>query len=402
MTVSNRRRQSTLFCARLSALEQGLAAPTPEAAKGLTNARAASPVPSPPPSSTPFPMTRLLNPSHDSERDIRLPRTLEVLSMRRQLKGMQRELQAQGWGDGGDLYNGVRHLVEAIECLEGGMEDDFVPQHAQLELVSPRSFFTGCLFNVKNRSAPRAAQLAFLLDFGSSDGPRYIGPELRQDDGLVFMALLNLCRDYRVGKQASFDVAAMTMALGGRYNGQKRTRLKRTIQRLQRATIEFPGFTVQLVQRFEHPKSGEWSVALDRHIVEVFRDEQTVWLDLSLRLHFPEGLTSWLYCYVRSQTKLIPWRIVDLQERCGSDGNHKTFREMLGKSLRHLANVGVIDSGWSLDGQLVRWRKPPLSEPALNREKSAERGSQMQMLLLSSDEADAPVRDPNSLRSSPV
>ena len=322
--------------------------------------------------------------------------------MRRQLEGMQRELQVQTWADGGDLFNGVRHLVEVIECLEVGMQADFVPQHAQLELVSPRYFFTGCLFNVKNRSAPRAAQLEFSLDRGSPDGPRYMGPELRQDDGLVFMALLNLCRDYRVGKQACFDVSAMTMALGGRYNGQKRTRLKRIIQRLQRATIEFPGFTVQLVQRFEHPKFGDWSVALDRHIVELFRVQQTVWLDLSLRLHFPEGLTTWLYCYVRSQTKLIPWRIVDLRERCGSDGNLKTFREMLGKSLRHLANVGVIDSGWSLDGQLVRWRKPPLSEPALNREKSAERRSNVQMLFLPSDEADASAYDPNCLRSSPV
>lgn len=322
--------------------------------------------------------------------------------MRRQLEGMQGELQVHTWADGGDLFNGVRHLLEVIECLEVGMQADFVPQHAQLELVSPRCFFTSCLFNVKNRSAPRAAQLEFLLDRGSPDGPRYIGPELRQDDGLVFMALLNLCRDYRVGKQACFDVSAMTMALGGRYNGQKRTRLKRIIQRLQRATIEFPGFTVQLVQRFEHPKFGDWSVALDRHIVELFRIQQTVWLDLSLRLHFPEGLTTWLYCYVRSQTKLIPWRIEDLRERCGSDGNHKTFREMLGKSLQQLALVSVIDNGWSLDGQLVRWRKPPMSGPAFNREKSAEPASQVQRSLLSNDEADAPVRDPKYLCSSPV
>ena len=137
MTASSRRRQSTLSYARLSALEQGLALPPPEAAKSATKARATSPAPSAPQSSAPFPTTRLLNPSHDSERDLRLPRTLEVLSMRRQLEGMQRELQVQTWVDGGDLFNGVRHLVEVIECLEVGMQADFVPQHAQLELVSP-------------------------------------------------------------------------------------------------------------------------------------------------------------------------------------------------------------------------------------------------------------------------
>jgi hypothetical protein len=176
------------------------------------------------------------------------------------------------------------------------------------------------------------------------------------------MALLNLCRDYRVGKQACFDVGAMVEALGGAYNGQKRTRLKESIQRLQRATVEFPGFTVQLVQRFEHPTFGDWSVSLDRDIVELFRDQREAWLDLPVRLQLSEGLTSWLYGYICCQTKLIPWLIGDLRERCGSDSDPENFREMLVKSLKQLALEGIIDSGWFLKGKMVHWRKPPSPE----------------------------------------
>lgn len=325
--------------------------------------------------------------------------------MRRQLEGLQSELKTQGRVAWGELCNGVRHLSEVVELLEEGMAADFVPQHSQLQLISPPNFFTSRLFHARSRTLPRALNLEFPLDSKSPDGVRYVGPELRQGDGLIFMALLNLCRDYRVGKQASFDVAAMTVALWGAYNGQQRKRLKLGIQRLQRATIEFPGFTVQLVQRFEHTKFGDWSVALDRDIVELFRDQKEVWLDLSLRLRLSEGLTTWLYGYIRCQTTLIPWRIDDLRERCGSKSHDKAFREMLGKSLQQLAREGIVDSGWSLKGKLVHWRKPSSPEATWTRKtsKSPKKPARLeQVSLLPSDEAIELVRCPQRSRSSPV
>ena len=340
--------------ARLSALQLALEAPSLAPEKPST---AETCLPASPPVSEPFPATRLLNPSHDSERDVRLPRLMQVRGMKKQLEGLERELESGGRFDG-DGHRGVQHLSAVVEHLEETYASDFLPQHTQLQLISPRNFFTGRLFHVKGRNVPRTPGLEFVLDAKAPDGARYVGPELRQADGLVFMALLNLCRDYRVGKQACFDVAAMTLALWGAYNGQQRKRLKQTIQRLQRATIEFSGFTVQLVQRFEHPVCGEWSVALDRDIVQLFRLQQEVWLDLSLRLRLSEGLTTWLYGYIRSQTRLIPWPVDDLRERCGSEAHDKAFREMLGKSLTQLAHEGVIDSGWSLKGKMVHWRKP--------------------------------------------
>jgi hypothetical protein len=276
---------------------------------------------------------------------------MELRVMKCQLENLQSELKARNMVSGGDILNGVQHISGVVEELETLLKRDFVPQHSRQQLISPPNFFTGRLFHVKGRGVARAKCQEFPLDSRSPEGARYIGPELRQGDGLVFMALLNLCRDYRVGKHAGFAVAAMAKALWSDYNGQQRTRLKLTVQRLQRATIEFPGFTVQLVQRFEHPKFGDWSVALDPDIVKLFRDQREVWLDLPLRLRLSEGLTTWLYGYIRCQTTLIPWSIDDLRERCGSDSDHNNFREMLAKSLRQLAHEGIIDSGWFLKGK---------------------------------------------------
>ena len=378
---------------RLDALQKGLAASPNQAENFSADAEAAVVLPA----LEPFPATRLRDPSHDAERDVRLHRHKELCAEKAQLKDLQRELQAQGYR-GGDHYNGVQHLEAVVERLEKGMRKDFIPQHAQLQLISPRSFFTSRLFHVKSKKVARESSLSFTLDAKAPEEARYIGPELRQGDGLVFMALLNLCRDYRVGKQVCFDAAAMSAALWGSYNGQKRERLKKCIQRLQRSTIEFSGFTVQLVQRFEHPKFGEWSVSLDLDIVELFRGQQQIWLDLPLRLRLSEGLATWLYGYIRSQRMLIPWSIDDLRERCGSDADDKHFREALGKSLKQLADEGVIDSGWSLKGKLVHWRLPP-HRASPSRKKAQKPAEPEQASLLPYEEVAEQVLLPLRRRS---
>jgi hypothetical protein len=262
-----------------------------------------------------------------------------------------------------------------------------MPQHGQSQGIGPQSFFTSKLFHVKSKAAPRASTVEFTLGADSSNCARFVGPELRQGDAIVFMTLLNLCRDYLLGKDVSFDAAAMTRALWGSYNGQQRARLKSSIQRLQRSTIEFADFTVQLVQRFEHPRGGDWCVALDRGIVELFGRERYVWLELPIWLQLSKGLTTWLYGYICSQQTLIPTPISNLHERCGSDANDKAFREMLSNALKQLASKGIIDSGWHLKDERVHWRKPLTKKPASARPKKSNPLPPEQISLLAYDDA---------------
>jgi hypothetical protein len=339
---------------RLDVLQVGLATPLPTT---VTSTNASKKTKTPPrPTDELFAVTRLLNPSHDEERDVRLPRLMELNAWKAQHEDLQDELMSHS-RPGSDLYNGIRHTGAVVKRLNDEYEADFIPQHRPLQGISPRVFLQTRLFRIRSRTKPREANLTLTLSCSASDYVRFVGPELRQDDGLVFMVLLNLCRDYRVGKQACFNVARMTTLLWGSYNGQTRKRLKDCVQRLQRSTIEFPEFTVQLVQHFGHPKRGDWYVALHRSIVALFERERYVWLDLTTRLRLEDGLTSWLYGYICSQTTLIPWSIDDLRECCGSSACSKTFREMLSNALKQLALEGVIDGGWWLDDAKVHWRK---------------------------------------------
>ena len=72
----------------------------------------------------------------------------------------------------------------------------------------------------------------------------------------------------------------------------------------------------------------------------------------------PEGMASWLYTYISSQTRLIPMRLATLRELCGSEANDKAFSNRMRDALKLLARLGTIDPGWSLKGGQVRWRKP--------------------------------------------
>ena len=291
---------------------------------------------------------------------------MELRAQESQLLDLRKELRAEDHV-GGDVYNGIRNLEPIVERLKVEFDQDFMPQHSQLQLISPRSFFTGQLFHVKSRATPRAASVEFPLATAPSVYPRFVGPELRQCDGLVFMALLNLCRDYRLGKQTCFSPVAMAKALWEQYNGKQLERLRRSIQRLQRSTIEFVDLTVQLVQRFDHPRSGDWSVGLDRDIVELFNRESHTWLELPVRSQLREGLATWLYGYVCSQQRLIPTPISELRARCGSDAKDKAFREMLLGALHQLADSGIIDSGWYLNAERVHWMKPRHAELVSNQ-----------------------------------
>jgi hypothetical protein len=186
---------------------------------------------------------------------------------------------------------------------------------------------------------------------------KYIGPELRQSDGLVFMALLNLTRDAQAGCTVHFSAEELCRAVFQRYDGKSRVLLRDHIVRLQRGLVQFADVSVQLCQRFHFPSRGQWSVSLDADIVALFKTSMNVWVDFQRRRAVPEGLSSWLYSFIESQSRLIPMPLPTLQQLCGSDAEPESFARMLRRSLNDLVELQVIDEGWSIAQGSVRWRK---------------------------------------------
>ena len=266
------------------------------------------------------------------------------------------------------LFRVIQAQQDEQHALEDVLSTDFVPQHGPLQLLSPRAFFVSPLFRVASRQRTRERSVS--LELKNSQGVsvlKYTGPELRQSDGLIFMALLNLARDVRAGTPVSFSAESVCRSAFDRYDGPTRNMLRDHIKRLQRSLIEFEHFSVQMCLRFQYPARGAWSVALDKEIVQLFHRSAEVWLELPLRKALPEGLATWLYAYVESQTKLIPTSFGKLKELCGSDASDESFPRTLRLALKELDKHQIIDSGWTMKGGVVHWRKKTASGVAATK-----------------------------------
>lgn len=257
-----------------------------------------------------------------------------------------------------EAYAGRDYYLQRLEDVNGRLTNGFVPQHAPSQIISADLLLASKLFNVKNSATPRHALLRFELG-SPEDGPIfYRGPELRQSDGIVFMALVNSLRDVPAGHVCQFSPQEMCQAIYGYYDGRARAKLKETVLRLMQAVITFPAFSVQLAQNFQHPSTGMWEVAIDKSIVRLFQEFSYTWLDFHLHRQLADGIQTWLYAYVRTQAYLRPVALKHLMELSGSEANsEKPFRRSLNRALIELSKNGVIDSDYAIKGGVLTWRK---------------------------------------------
>ena len=299
---------------------------------------------------------------HEIGQDLRTRRgTIEAKEIQDSLRQMDaRELRGNRDSDQKTLLSrSIRHHADTAYFLEQDLQQKFIPLHTPNQFLGPRIFFVSSLFSVRSTKEARKLHIEMKLPVpDGADAIQYVGPELRQSDALVFLALLHMLRDFRTGISVSFQPEDVCRSLFGRYDGNARRQLREHIQRLQQGLLIFRTFSVQLCQTFEYPKTGAWSVALDRHIVEIFSLSKHVWFPLHERTALPEGLASWLYTFISSQTRLIPMRLSTLRELCGSKANDKAFSNRMRDALKLLTRLGTIDPGWSLKHGEVRWRKP--------------------------------------------
>lgn len=262
-----------------------------------------------------------------------------------------------------ELHEQIRRDTAQTLLIEDTLQDCFVPQHSERQLLGARALFVSPLFHVRSKSAPRRENVELQLTPANFETPiRYQGPELRQSDARVFLALVNILRDMKLGVTASFPVREMCEAIFGRHDGDTRRQLREHIRRLQRGLLIFSNFSAQLVLRFDHPSARAWQVCLDPHIVELFKVTPKVWLGLEQRLALTDGLATWLYAYIQSQSHLIPLQPDVIRRLCGAQSEGKAFLNRLRPALRQLAEHGVIDPGWSLSTNELRWRKARMAD----------------------------------------
>ena len=286
--------------------------------------------------------------------------------LRESARGHENEAQNYDWrsSERKDLQQWAGDLRAKVDRNEAILEGNFLPAHSENQVLGSTDLWTNSMFTVRNSREPREPYRRISFTRPGSDMTfTYEGPELRQDDNLLFSVLVRVAADARPGRLVGFSAGTLCTELYGSDSGPLRALLRAGIGRLQSGKVTFPDFTVQLVGRFEHPSRGLWAVSLDPDVLRLFSDGRQVWLKLDAALFYGKGLTAWLYRYIRSQTTLWPTKVTRLHALSGSSATPKSYREMLRDSLKALAAGGEIDEGWRFDeAGMVRWRKPLKAE----------------------------------------
>ena len=256
------------------------------------------------------------------------------------------------------LFGAMRSCHDEADRLEDHLQNEFIPQHSPAQFLGPRAFFESALFNVRSNASPRDRLIeVHLKPAGAMPRIDYVGPELRQSDGLVFLALLHMLRDVQTGTSVCIDPAAVCRAVLGRYDGASRKSLGEHIQRLEEGLVVYADSRIQLCRNLSLARTGPWTVALDHPMVGLFKASPAVWFPLHDRLALPTGIATWLLTYIACQTRLIPTPLSALREKCGSDATEKAFANRLRDALRALSHRQIIDPGWFIEAGRLHWRK---------------------------------------------
>jgi len=192
------------------------------------------------------------------------------------------------------------------------------------------------------------------------------GPELRQDDGGVFMALIAKTRGHLVTKTIAFNPKELVAEMGrehkdARYSVQH---LRECIKRLQSSVIGIAQghnfLDVVMVQRFVGD-SQLWTVQLDSDVVLLFQndDKHPTYIDIKKRARLKDGMQTYLQGHFLAHYEHNEFTLQELQEHSGSDSSLKVFGREVRGALPRLVHAGVIESYTTPRGSVCIKRVAP-------------------------------------------
>lgn len=266
----------------------------------------------------------------------------------------------------GKPYARFMEAQAVVTRLEENIYDGFLAQHSSNQFCSPQGFLTSAMFSARSRKVERAKNVRVPLQSLRGEQLAYLGEELRQIDERVLLSLFNVARHFRLGTRVAFSAREFCDATAGGHGGSARRRIQDCVRRLLNAKVELGstanGNQINLLESCECGGAEEWVVALSTDVSAIYHCSRRVFLDIGQRQQLPDGLATWFYGYVLSQTKLIPQALTFLAEACGSDADDISFRDTLPPVMRKLADAGVVDSGWFIKQRRLHWRKASLPD----------------------------------------
>ena len=241
----------------------------------------------------------------------------------------------------------------------------FLPFCAPIFRQVPNEIVRSALFTCRNRNTPREnfkKQSIAVIGDGSIT---YQGEELRQDDEVVWMHLLYLAREVKIGDAIKFVPHTFLNDIKWPTNGAGYDRLRTSLDRMAATGLTInssrleESVNVSLIRKIESStQSGGRKIPL-----RIWR----VWIEAEMRLLFdPEYLThiKWelyhtlrggvakkLFLYWSSHRSPFPVKTETLMELCSTRATSKEFRRVITEALDELQVIGFL-SCWKVTNGL--------------------------------------------------
>lgn len=239
-----------------------------------------------------------------------------------------------------------------------------LPEWTPTKGASPNEIVRSALFTARNRNRRRVylKQAEIIVTGGGSI--LYLGEELRQDDELVWMRLLQLAKGQPLGDPIFFTPYSFLKAIGWRVNNwgyqhlracllrMKATAVQITSNRLHQTVVTSLIDYIAMWDPEKHTPLAQWEVRVSKVMSLLFADGAFTLIDLEQRKALPEGIATKLHSYWSSHREPYPVRVETLQKLCASDSELRFFRRELKKALNALVDVGFIET-WGIESDLV-------------------------------------------------
>lgn len=240
-------------------------------------------------------------------------------------------------------------------------QDENLPLWPKSHRGIPNALARSALFNVSNlRSAgPRAYfQLA---EVAATKGIRlvYTGAELRQDDEDVFLQVLHLAKEQKLGENIKFTANSMLKALGWTVNSgsyerlticmhrMKATALQLTVDRPDGTRISYTGSLIgdfMTREQITGDPLTEWVVSLPKNIVKLFDPQAYSLINWGARMELPP-LAKWLHSFYATHKEPFPHKVETLHRLTASKIKElRKFRYELNSALALLVENDFLIS----------------------------------------------------------
>lgn len=182
------------------------------------------------------------------------------------------------------------------------------------------------------------------------------GEELRQDDERLLMALIKLRAGATVdGVQEFVPRTFCRDMLEWADSGDSVAKLRASLVRLQTARVHveyadggegFYSFVSDIDMR-----ADTWSVWLSPRLASMF-DRFPTYLSMKNRLALKDGITSWLYGFLKADACFAPFNLAELREVAGSTYEQKNFNRQIKNAMELLKGEGLVKGFGIKAGQL--------------------------------------------------